>query len=58
VGVGEIDDGEEVAIEGVGKGAGGRGLAGADIAGEEGGEAFLESKGEAALSLAVAAGGV
>ena len=57
VGIGEIDDGVEVAVEGLGKGADGGGLAGADIAGEEGGETFLEGKGEAALDLAVAAGG-
>jgi hypothetical protein len=57
VGVGEVDDGVEVTVKGVGEGAGGGGLAGADIAGEECREAVLESEEEAALSLAVATGG-
>jgi hypothetical protein len=55
--IGEIDNGEEVGVEGVGKGAKGSGLAGADVAGDEGRETFLESEGEAALDLAVGAGG-
>ena len=42
----------------MGKGAEGSGLAGADVAGDEGGEAFLEGEGEASLDFAVAARGV
>ena len=56
VGIGEIDDGVEVAVEGLGEGADGGGFAGADVAGDESGETLLEGKGEAALDLAVAAG--
>jgi len=56
--IGEIDDGIEVAVEGVGKGAEGSGLASADIAGDESGEALLESEREAALDFTVAARGV
>ena len=55
VGVGQIDDGVDIAVEGLGKGSGGRRLAGADVAGEQGGGAVLKGKGQAALSLAVAA---
>ena len=58
VGVGEVDDGVEVAVEGVGEGTQGCGLTGTDVAGDEGGEAFLQGEGEAALDFAVAAGGV
>jgi hypothetical protein len=56
VGVGEIDDVIEVVIEGVSEGAEGGGLAGTDVAGDEGREAFLEGKGETALDFAVTAG--
>ena len=56
--VGEIDEGVDVVVEGLGKGAGGGGFAGTDIAGEEGSRVVLESKGEASLGLAVSAGGV
>ena len=42
VGIGEVDDGVEVAVEGVGEGAEGGGLAGADVAGDERREALLE----------------
>ena len=55
--IGEVDDGVEVAVEGVGEGAKSSRLAGADIAGDEGGKTFLEGKGEAALDLLVAARG-
>jgi hypothetical protein len=55
--VGEIDDGKEAGVEGMGESAEGSGLAGADVTGDESGETFLESKGKAALNLAVAAGG-
>ena len=58
VGVGEIDDGVEIVVEGLGKGTDGGGFAGADVAGEEGREALLEGKGQAALDLAVATGSV
>jgi len=55
--IGEVDDGVEVAVEGVGEGAEGSGLAGADVAGDESGETLLEGKGQAALDLLVAARG-
>jgi hypothetical protein len=55
--VGEVNDGEEVAVEGVSEGAESGGLAGADVAGDESGKALLEGEGEAALDLLVAAGG-
>jgi len=58
VGIGEVDDGIDVVVEGVGKGPQGGGFAGADVAGDEGGEVFLQSEGQAALGFAVAAGGV
>jgi hypothetical protein len=41
MGVGEIDEGKEIAVEGVSKGAQSSGLAGTDVAGDESGEAFL-----------------
>jgi hypothetical protein len=53
--IGEIDDGIEVVVEGLGKGTDGGGFAGADVAGEESREALLEGKGQAALDLAVPA---
>ena len=56
--VGEIDDAIDVAVEGVGEGAKGRGLAGADVTGDEGREALVEGEGEAALDLLMTAGGV
>jgi hypothetical protein len=58
MGVGQIDESVEVAVEGVGKGAQGGGFAGADVAGDEGRQAFLEGEGQAALDFAVTAGGV
>ena len=56
VGIGQIDDGVDVAVQGVGEGAGGGRFAGADIAGEEGGGAVLEGEGQATLGLAVSRG--
>jgi hypothetical protein len=55
VGIGEVDDGVEVAIERVSEGAEGGGLAGADVTGDEGGETLLEGKGQAALDFLVTA---
>ena len=55
--IGEVDDGVEVAVEGVSEGAQGGGLAGADIAGDESGKTLLEGKGEAALYFLVATRG-
>jgi hypothetical protein len=55
--IGEVDDGVEVAVEGVGEGAQSGRLAGADVAGDEGRETFLEGKGKAALDLLVATRG-
>jgi|GEM_PF-6023098 len=43
--IGEVDNGVEVAVEGVGEGAQGSGLAGAHVAGDEGREPLLESEG-------------
>jgi hypothetical protein len=57
VGVGEVDDGVDVGVEGVGEGADGGGLAGADIAGDESRDALLEGEGEAALDFLVTARG-
>jgi hypothetical protein len=57
VGVGEVDDGVDVGVEGVGEGADGGGLAGADIAGNESREVLLEGEGEAALDFLVTARG-
>jgi hypothetical protein len=58
VGIGEIDDGIDVGVEGVSEGADGSGFAGADVAGDEGREALLKGEGQAALDFAVAVGGV
>jgi hypothetical protein len=44
VGVGKIDDSIEVVVEGLGESADSSGLAGAHVAGEEGGETVLESE--------------
>jgi len=52
--IGEVDDGVDIRVEGVGKGAESGGLASADIAGDEGREVLLEGEGEAALDFAVA----
>jgi hypothetical protein len=57
VGVGEVDDGVDIGVEGVGEGADGGGLAGADVPGDESGEALLEGEGEAALDFLVTARG-
>jgi len=56
--IGEVDDGVDIRVERVGKGAESGGLASADIAGDESGEALLESEREAALDFTVAARGV
>jgi len=53
--IGEVDDGVDIRIERVGKGAESGGLTSTDVAGDEGGEALLEGEGEAALDLAVTA---
>jgi hypothetical protein len=55
MGVGEIDHRVEIVVEGLGKGTDGGRFSCSDIAGEESGETVLQSKGEAALDLAVAA---
>jgi hypothetical protein len=54
--IGKVDDGVEVAVEGVSEGAKSGRLAGADVAGDESRETFLESKGQASLDLQVTAG--
>jgi RNase P/RNase MRP subunit p29 len=54
----EIDDGVEIVVEGLGKGADGSRFSSTNIAGEESREALLEGKGQAALDLAVATGSV
>ena len=53
-GVGKIDDGVDVGIERVGKGAEGGRFAGADFAGDEGGKPLLESESETSLDLTIA----
>jgi hypothetical protein len=53
VGVGEIDEGKEIAVEGVSKGAQSGGLAGTDVTGDESGKALLQGKGEATLDFSV-----
>jgi len=55
--VGKIDDGVNVGIEGVSKGAEGGRFAGTNIAGDESGKPFLESESETGLDLAIAARG-
>jgi hypothetical protein len=55
--VGEVDDGVEIAVEGMGEGTESRRLAGADVAGDEGGEALVEGKREAALDFLMTTGG-
>jgi hypothetical protein len=54
--VGEIDDGVEVAVEGMSESADGSGFAGTDVAGDEGGETLLKGKGQATLNFTMAAG--
>ena len=56
IGIGQVDEGMEVAVQGMGKGAQGGGFAGADIAGDEGGQPFLEGKSQPTLNFLVAAG--
>jgi hypothetical protein len=53
--VGKIDDGVDVGIEGVSKGAESGRFAGADFAGDESGKPLLESESETSLDLTVAA---
>ena len=57
MGVGEVDDGVEIAVEGMGEGAESRGLAGTDVAGDESGETLVEGKREATLDFLMATGG-
>jgi hypothetical protein len=54
-GVGKIDDGVNVGIEGMGKSTQGSRFSGTDLAGDESGKAFLESESETSLDLAIAA---
>jgi hypothetical protein len=54
VGIGEVDDSEEVAVEGMGEGAEGGRFAGPHVAGDEGGKPLLESKGQTTLDLLMA----
>jgi hypothetical protein len=51
IGVGDVSGEVKVRVQGLDKGAHGSGLAGADVAGDEGGEAVLEGEGEASLNL-------
>ena len=57
LGVGQVSDRKKVTVQGVEEGGEGGGLAGADIAGDERREAFLEGKSEAALDFLMAVGG-
>jgi hypothetical protein len=56
-GVGKIDDGVNVGIEGMGKGAQGGRFSGTDLAGDESGKPLLEGESETGLDLTVAARG-
>lgn len=56
--VGEIDEVVDVAVERLSKGTEGRGLAGAYVAGDEGGEAFVQGEGQAPLDLLVPTRGI
>jgi hypothetical protein len=58
VGIGEIDDGVDITVQGVGKGTQGGGFSGTDVASDESGEALLKGEGEAALDFAMATGGI
>ena len=51
--VGKIDEGKEIAVERVSKGAQSSGLTGTDVAGDESRETFLQGKGEATLDFTV-----
>jgi hypothetical protein len=51
--IGQVDDRVEVVVEGVDEGAQGGGFAGTDIAGDEGGQAFVQGEGEAGLEFLV-----
>jgi hypothetical protein len=53
LGVREVDDGVEIGVEGLSESTNGGGFTGADVAGDESGDALMKSKGEAALDLGV-----
>jgi hypothetical protein len=53
VGIGEVDDGIEIAVEGLSESTDSGGLTSADVAGKEGRKAFLEGESQTALSFAV-----
>jgi hypothetical protein len=56
--VGQVDQGVEVAVESLGKGADSGRLAGADVAGNESGETALQGEGQATLDFAVTTRGI
>jgi hypothetical protein len=56
--IGEVNDGIDVEVEGVGKGAQGSRFPGANIAGDQSREALLESEGQTALNFAVTTRGI
>ncbi len=55
--IGQVGQGIKVTVKGMGKGTQGGRFAGADIAGDESGQTFLESKSQAALNFLVTASG-
>jgi hypothetical protein len=57
MGVGEVDDGVEIVVKGMGEGTESRRLAGADVTGDESGETLVEGKREAALDFLMTTGG-
>jgi hypothetical protein len=58
MGVGEVNDGIDIAVEGVGEGTQSSRFSCSDVAGDQGREALLEGKGQAALDFAVPTGSV
>jgi hypothetical protein len=56
--IGEVNEGIDVAVEGMGEGAEGSRFPGANIAGDQGREALLESEGQTALNFAVTTRGI
>lgn len=57
VGIGQVDEGMEVAVKRVSKGAQGGRFAGANVAGDQGRQAFLERKSQTALNFLMPSSG-
>lgn len=56
-GIGQVNEGMEGMVKGLDKGADGRGFAGTDFTGNEGGQALLQGISQAALNLLMPVGG-